>query len=120
MNATGMKCLLSFILVLICFCSARAQDGLFTLAKAPLTITRDVQTHDFSFTNTGNKTLSRIRITSAHGKDLRSVVIIDTLEPHKTVVYDISKSLARGADYHEATITCLKYSVPIRLDQLPD
>ena len=112
-----MKCLRPLVIALICFCTAHAQDGFFTLAKAPLVISRDGQTTDFTFTNNGDKFLRRIRITSMLGIKRESLVIIETLGPHKSVTYDVSKSIVPGADLHEATITCSGYSVPIKLDQ---
>ena len=111
-----MKHLPLLMIALVCLSSARAQDSFWFLAKAPLTITRDVQTHDFTFTNTSDKALHRIKIASRHGNKQNSVVIIEILGPHKTETYDISKSIVPGADYHEATVTCAKYSVPIKLD----
>ncbi|MEI8341488.1 MAG: hypothetical protein WCH43_08160 [Verrucomicrobiota bacterium] len=111
-----MKYLRPLLLLLICLCSARAQDGFFILAKAPLTIVQDPQTKDFSFTNTGDKALHRIRIKSSHGNRQQSIVIIETLGPHKTVTYDISKSIVPGAKVQEATVTCANYSVPVKLE----
>jgi hypothetical protein len=105
------------LLALIIVSNLQAQDTFFTLAKAPLTITRDAQTEDFTFTNNSGKPLIRIKVTSAHRGLNRTVVIFDELGPHKTVTYDISKSLVAGADYREAVITCAKYSQPIKLAQ---
>ena len=112
-----MKQILSIFSLLFCIATAPAQDGFFTLAKAPLAITRDAQTLDFSFTNNGDQPLHRIKLTSGVKTRVKSVVIIETIGPHKTVVFDISKALAPGSDYRQATVTCAKYSVPIRLEQ---
>ena len=111
-----MKYFLPLLLVLLCLCSARAQDGFFVLAKAPLAVTRDDATRlDLGFTNTGEKALHRIRITSQRGIQRQSVVIIETLEPHQTIHYDITKSILPGAAYNMVVVTCAKYSAPIRL-----
>jgi hypothetical protein len=117
--AVAMKTICPLILALVCLCSARAQDGFFILAKAPLEITRDDTARlDLSFTNTGDKVLHRIRITSQHGIQRRSVVIIESLGPRQTVHYDIAKSILPGTAYNAVVVTCANYSVPIRLEPI--
>jgi len=112
-----MKYFYFFAILLIGPSCAQAQDTFFTLAKAPLAISKDNQTRDFTFTNTSGLPLHRIKISSYHEKEQKSVVIIEALGPHKTITYDITKSLAVGADYREASVTCAHYSIPIKLSQ---
>ena len=112
-----MNVLRNILLALILATGVQAQDTFFTLAKAPLAITKDVQTQNFTFTNTSDKPLTRIKVFSAHGYQRATIVIIEELGPHKSITCDISKNLVAGADYHQAAVSCARYSLPIKLDQ---
>ena len=93
-----------------------AEDGRIFSAKPPIVVRRDVETVNYYFTNTSDKTLHGVKINSVKDGQPTSVVIIDTIEPHKTVAVEFSRMLASAAgSFRDVTITCTNYSSPIKL-----
>lgn len=92
-----------------------AQDGLFS-AKPPIVVRRDVNTVTYNFTNTSDKPVHGVTINSVRNGQPQSVVIIDTIEAHKTVAVDWARVIeSAGGRLSDATITCTGYSSPIKL-----
>ncbi|MEP6821563.1 MAG: hypothetical protein ABI946_04355 [Chthoniobacterales bacterium] len=84
-----------------------AQDGWFFSAQPPIVIRfADLKVY---FTNTGDKVLHGVTVTSIDkDKNKSSRVIIDTIEPHKTAVVDFAVEFVL-----DASLTCTDYSKPL-------
>jgi hypothetical protein len=67
----------------------RAQDGILFSTKPPIVVRLDGDTVSYHFTNTSDKPLHGITINSVKDGQQQSVVIIDTIEPHKTVAVEM-------------------------------
>ena len=101
---------------LLSFTPTNAQDGWVLSAKPPIVVRRDVETVNYYFTNTSDKTLHGIKINSVKDGKAQSVVIIDTVEPHKTAAVGFARiHESSSGSLREATITCTNYSSPIKL-----
>jgi hypothetical protein len=94
---------------------ASAQDGFFNSAPPPVIIRfADGKAH---FTNSSDKVLHGITMHSQDSEGKKSSkVIIDTIEPHKTVALkfldDTTATIVRLL-FDKTTITCEGYSKPI-------
>jgi hypothetical protein len=88
--------------------TALAQDGWLFSATPPIIMRYDGSAA-FNFTNTGDATIHGV--TLHNGKEHR--MIIDTIEPHKTVSVALSDLwwLVAG----EMTVTCVNYSKPLKV-----
>jgi len=83
------------------------QNGMFFSAQPPIVVRPSTNDFKIYFTNTGDKVLHGITLTS--GNDTRSSrVIIDTIQPHATVAIDFI-----GEIYLNAELTCTNYSKPL-------
>ncbi len=100
---------------------ADAQDGWFRSAKPPIVVSYDGEPdYEFHFTNTSDNVLHGVKLHWEKDGQQLSWVIIDTIEPHKTVRVDavrLEKCCALDQTYREATITCDNYSSPIKIAQ---
>ena len=84
-----------------------AQDGLFTSAQAPIVVRLGSGDGKLYFTNTGEKVLHGITMnTKDKDGNKASKVIIDTIEPHKTVAIPVLVELL----FDDTTLTCTNYS----------
>ncbi|CEF49411.1 unnamed protein product [uncultured bacterium] len=92
-----------------------AQDGWLLSAQPPIVARADFSQVKVHFTNTSDKVLHGITM---HSKDKdgtkSSRVIIDTIEPHKTVAIDFIPELFLD----ETTATCTNYSKPLPIKLL--
>jgi hypothetical protein len=103
----------------ICAClvatSVSAQDGWLFSAQPPIVARADFSQVKVYFTNTSEKVLHGITM---HSKDkdgtTSSRIIIDTIEPHKTVAIDFIPELFPDG----TTITCTNYSKPLPIKLL--
>lgn len=115
-----MKCIIGSVALATAFIltgsACNAQDGWVFSAKPPIVVRQDLETVTYHFTNTSEKPLHGVTINSVKNGESQSVVIIDTIEPHKTVAVDWSRVIASApGGLHDATITCTDYSSPIKL-----
>jgi hypothetical protein len=99
--------------------SADAQDGWLVRAKPPIVVSyaSDEYLH---FTNTSDKNIHGIKLHWTEDGNDRSLLIIDTIHPHKTVFRErkeLEECCALEKHYTEATLTCDGYSSPIKIAQ---
>jgi len=87
-----------------------AQDGWLFSASPPIVVRYDSNEGAVHFTNTSDVTIHGV--TLHNGEKHR--VIIDTIEPHKTVAVDLA-SVSGLMIYGEMTITCTNYSKPLKV-----
>jgi hypothetical protein len=93
-----------------------AQDGWFFSAKPPIVVRLDGDTVSYHFTNTSDKPLHGVTINGVKDGQQQSVVIIDTIEPHKTVAVEMLRLInIAGGRLSDATLTCTDYSSPLKL-----
>jgi hypothetical protein len=96
--------------------ACHAQDGWFLSAKPPIVVRLDGETVSYHFTNISDKPLHGITINSVKDGQQQSAVIIDTIEPHKTVAVAMVRVInSAGGRLSDATLTCTNYSSPIKL-----
>lgn len=115
-----MKPTLSFIATAVAILftapACHAQDGWLFSAKPPIVVRLDGDTVSYHFTNTSDKPLHGITINSVKDGQQQSVVIIDTIEPHKTVAVEMLRLInIAGGRLSDATLTCTNYSSPLKL-----
>jgi len=94
--------------------TVRAQDGLVFSAQPPIVARLGSGDGKVYFTNTGDKVLHGITVNNKDDKgNITSKVIIDTIEPHKTVAIDFAAELL----INDPTLTCKNYSkrLPVKL-----
>ena len=101
-----------------------AQDGWLLSATPPLVVRFDRKTVAINFTNTSDKVLHGIKLTSIKDGQTTSRVIIDTIQPHETFVMYSSEYLANDGMLYkqmlsDASLTCTDYSKPLRIDVNP-
>ena len=114
-----MKLTISFIAtlfaILVISPVCQAQDGWLFSAKPPIVVRLDGETVSYHFTNTSDKPLHGIMINTIKDGQERSTVIIDTIEPHKTVAVEMVLLInIAGGRLSDATLTCTNYSSPIK------
>jgi hypothetical protein len=86
-----------------------AQDGWLLSATPPIVVRFD---GEFRFTNTSDKPIHGVTLHSTKDGQTTSRVIIDTIEPHKTVSVDARIS---AEVLNDGTITCANYSKPMKV-----
>jgi hypothetical protein len=90
-----------------------AQDGLVFSAQPPIVVRFDGRVH---FTNTSEKVLHGVTVNNKDDKGNKtSKVIIDTIEPHKTVTIDLAVEFLAN----NPTLTCTNYSKPLPVNLIP-
>ncbi|MEI7774415.1 MAG: hypothetical protein WCK17_06535 [Verrucomicrobiota bacterium] len=109
MKTTILALILSSFLAFLA-ASSTAQDGLFTSAQPPIVVRLGVDDGKVYFTNTGEKVLHGITMNTKDKDGKKSSkVIIDTIDPHKTVAIPfLLKLFVEGT-----TLTCTNYSKPL-------
>jgi hypothetical protein len=95
---------------------AGAQDGWLFSASPPVVTRWDSQGFAFHFTNTSDKPLHGITLHTKKDDQDRSRVIIDTIAAHQTAsVSALSDTTILGDVVSGATITCVDYSKPLKI-----
>ena len=100
---------------------ALAQDGWLFSATPPIVVRYDNNEGSFHFTNTSDAPIHGVTLhgVTLHGDEI-SRVIIDTIEPHKTVSFDGGTSIPSGLIVlGKMTITCTNYSKPLKVNLWP-
>lgn len=102
------------LLVLFSVIPGTAQDGIIFSAKPPITVRYAINDLKVYLTNTSDKILHAVTVNNvwSDGKTV-SKVIVDTIEPHKTVAVEWRVELVEG------TLTCDKYSKPLPFQYSP-
>src|SRR5438309_1939264 len=87
-----------------------AQDGWLFSATPPIVVRFDGNEIAYHFTNTSDAPIHGV--TAHNGEKFR--VIIDTIEPHKTV--SVEPWILSGiVVFGEMTVTCTNYSKPLKV-----
>jgi hypothetical protein len=103
------------VAALLCATPLSAQDGWLFSAQPPIVVRAAIAESKVYFTNTSDKPLHGITMKSKDKEDTKSSrVIIDTIEPHKTVAIDLLVELLSD----DTTITCTNYSKPLPIKLL--
>ncbi len=110
--STRLRTIAGFLLTLFLLSApADAQDGWLLSAKPPIVFRFG---NGLNFTNTSDKPIHGITL---HGKTAEgaptSLVIIDTISPHRTVTIENAQALVMIAG--GATITCTNHSKPLAI-----
>lgn len=111
---------------LVC-CSLTARDGLIFNDVAPITVSFKFSEYSGSyigFLNTSDEILHNVTLSGVVGGNKVSVVVLETVPPHKTQMLrevDLLKTLDKLGIPHTGpisgiTITCQHYSKPVAVN----